>query len=132
MSQTANQNLRLFQNKFKLDSGCVDLDLDDLQFRKLRLADIGARVLLQCKLSKEQQQHAQVSDAKPAVSLKKKYAQLLGPGVHLENVEILECGDGKEVSEQGTAISAGDEVVLSATVIPQHGWGRAVGYREES
>lgn len=132
MSHTANQNLRLFQSKFKLDSGCVDLDLDDLQFRKLRLADIGARVLLQCKLSKEQQQHAQVSSAKPAISLKKKYAQLLGPGVHLENVEVLECGDGKEVSEHGTALSAGDGVVLSATVIPQHGWGRAVGYREES
>ena len=125
------QNLRLFHTKYQMDGESVDMTLDNLQFRKLRETDIGARVILECTLAVEQQPNPQVGTEKiSSVRLRKHYAQILGPGLNLENIEILEIGESDKVSESGTDLKTGSRVVLSATNLPLHGWGKAVGYRE--
>lgn len=123
------QDLRLFNTKHQFDGESVDVVIDDLQFRKLRQMDIGARVILEAKMADEQQARALVTDTKPAVRLKKRYAQVLGPGVNLENVEILEAGES-EFPEAGSEVKGGTRVVFAATNLPLHGWGKAVGHRE--
>jgi hypothetical protein len=132
MSQLAKtQNLRLFPEKYKMDGHSVDLEIDDLQFRTLRQTDFASKVLLECTVPVAQQPTAQVTTAYPSkVRLKKHYAQVLGPAVLLENIEILEVGDGDAVPDTGIEVKPGSRVVFTATSMPVHGWGKAVGNRE--
>ncbi len=126
-----SQNLRMFQNKYAMDGHSIDLCIDDLQFSNLRKTDLGATVILECTVAANQQSHPKVDMGKvPSLHLQKHYAQILGPAVLLENVQILETGEDAKTLEGGATVAPHSRVVLSATNLPIHGWGKAVGYRE--
>jgi hypothetical protein len=125
------QNLKLFHRRNVLNRDCLDLSIEDTSYKRLRGATPGETVVIETTVSPEQMPAPMVKagDSVSSVRLHKQYEQLLGPGLVLADVQLLETSPGKTVQD-GETCSTGSRLVLSALCNPVRGWSVAVGHRE--